>query len=112
MKRYQRALVSAVAAGVLVFAATALAQNRNSANRLTSADSTFATKAAQGGMAEVKLGQLAKDHASNQAVKDFGQRMIDDHSKANDQMKSIASKNGITLPADIDAKDQATSSVT
>lgn len=79
-----------------------------SANRMAGADSTFAKKAAQGGMAEVKLGELAKDHASNDAVKKFGQRMVDDHSKANDQLKQVASKKGMTLPTDLDAKDQAT----
>lgn len=80
----------------------------NSANRMAAADSTFARKAAQGGMAEVKLGQLAQDHASSDAVKKFGQRMVDDHSKANDELKDIASKKGMTLPTDLDAKDQNT----
>jgi len=79
-----------------------------SANRLAGADQTFAMKAAQGGMAEVKLGQLAKDHASSSAVKQFGQQMVDDHSKANDELKDLASKKGITLPTDLAAKDQAT----
>ena len=84
-----------------------LAQSQT-ANRMDSADSTFATKAAQGGMAEVKLGQLATERASNSAVKQFGQKMVDDHTKANDELKQLASKKGITLPTDIDAKDQAT----
>ncbi len=75
---------------------------------MAAGDSTFATKAAQGGMAEVKLGELAKEHASSSDVKTFGQRMIDDHTKANDELKTVASKKGITLPTDIDAKDQAT----
>jgi putative membrane protein len=79
----------------------------NSANRMT-ADNSFVTKAAQGGMAEVKLGELAKDHASSQQVKDFGQQMVTDHTKANDELKSVASKKNITLPTDVDAKDQAT----
>ena len=79
-----------------------------SANRLASGDSTFATKAAQGGMAEVKLGELAKEKASSQPVKDFGQKMIDDHSKANDELKGIAGRKGITLPQSLDPKDQAT----
>lgn len=97
--------------GALALAATLTAQNANNqnmANRLSSTDNTFATKAAQGGMAEVQLGQLAQQHASNQAVKDFGQRMVTDHTKANDELKSVASKDGITLPTTLDAKDQAT----
>lgn len=110
MKRNQMLLAGACACGLTLFGFAALAQQQNtsSANRLTSSDTTFATKAAQGGMAEVKLGQLAKDKASNQAVKDFGQKMIDDHTKANEDLKSVASKEGVTLPTSLDAKDQAT----
>jgi putative membrane protein len=76
------------------------------ANRMT-ADSNFATKAAQGGMAEVQLGNLAKDHAASDDVKKFGQMMVDDHTKANDELKSIAAKKNITLPTSINAKQQA-----
>jgi putative membrane protein len=82
-----------------------------SAERMTGAgspDRTFMTKAAQGGMAEVQMGKLAKDNAENQAVKDFGQKMVDDHSKANDELKSLASQKNVTLPTDLDAKDKAT----
>jgi putative membrane protein len=80
----------------------------SSANRVTSPDSSWAMKVAQGGMLEVKLGQYAADHAESQAVKDFGRTMVDDHSKANDELKQIAAKKGITLPSDLDAKHQAT----
>jgi putative membrane protein len=78
-----------------------------SANRM-GADSAFVTKAAMGGMAEVKLGQLATQKASNADVKSFAQQMVDDHGKANDELKQLASKKGVTLPTDIDAKHQAT----
>ena len=74
---------------------------------LSSADTTFAMKAAQGGMAEVKFGQLAVEKASNPDVKAFGQKMVDDHTKLNDQMKQVASAENMTLPTDIDGKDQA-----
>jgi putative membrane protein len=77
------------------------------ASRLSS-DSNFATKAAQGGLAEVQLGNLAKDKASSADVKSFGERMVTDHTKANDELKSIAGKAGITLPTSMDAKSQAT----
>jgi putative membrane protein len=70
------------------------------------ADVRFMEKAAQGGMAEVKLGQLAADKGSSQAVKDFGQRMVTDHTKANNQLKDLASRKGVTLPDSLDAKDQ------
>jgi putative membrane protein len=115
MKHIDVLLAGAAVCALTVFNAPAPAQqypdsaNRDSsANRMSAADSTFASKAAQGGMAEVKLGHLAKEKASSRAVKEFGQKMIDDHTKANDELQSIAAKKGITLPATIDSKDQAT----
>jgi len=83
-------------------------QTTGSANRMPAADSTFATKAAAGGLAEVKLGELAKNHAASADVKTFGERMVTDHTKAGDQLKQIASTKGITLPTSLNAKDQAT----
>jgi putative membrane protein len=71
-------------------------------------DARFAKEAAQGGMAEVKLGQLAEEKGSNDTVKSFGKRMVEEHSKAGDKLKEVASRESITLPTDISAKDQAT----
>lgn len=71
-------------------------------------DAHFAREAAQGGMAEVKLGQLAQEKGSNDSVKSFGKRMVDDHSKAGDKLKEVALRESMTLPTDISAKDQAT----
>jgi putative membrane protein len=70
-------------------------------------DAHFAKEAAQGGMAEVKLGQLAQEKGSSDTVKGFGKRMVDDHSKAGDKLKEVASRESITLPTNISAKDQA-----
>ena len=70
-------------------------------------DTTFANKAAAGGMAEVQLGQLALKNGSSQDVKTFAQKMVDDHSKAGDKLKKVATKDGITLPSDMDTKDKA-----
>jgi len=77
-------------------------------SRAAVGDAHFAKEAAQGGMAEVKLGQLAEEKGSNDAVKNFGKRMVEDHSKAGDKLKEVASRESITLPTDISAKDQAT----
>jgi len=98
--------LAAAALGILALG-PAMAQN-STANRLTTGDSTFADAAARGGLAEVKLGELAQTHAASQAVKNFGQRMITDHTKANDNLKAVAGKEGITLPSAMDSKDQAT----
>jgi putative membrane protein len=61
-------------------------------------DSHFAMKAAAGGMSEVKLGQLAAEKGSNPAVKQFGQGMVTDHSKANEVLKSVAAQSNVKLP--------------
>jgi putative membrane protein len=95
--------------GTVTFVLTAtIATAQNTANRMGGADNTFIMKAAQGGMAEVELGKLAQANASSDAVKQFGQRMVDDHSKANDELKRIAADKGVTLPSGPDAKSQAT----
>ena len=70
-------------------------------------DRHFMEKAAQGGMAEVQLGQLAQKNGSSSCAKQFGQKMASDHSKANDQAKSLAAQRGITLPASMNSKDQS-----
>jgi putative membrane protein len=79
----------------------------SSASGLSSADQAFVKEAAIGGMAEVDLGQLAASKATNPDVKQFGQRMVDDHGKANDELKSWASKNSVNLPTELDAKHKA-----
>lgn len=78
----------------------------NQANRLQSADTNFVMKAAQGGMAEVELGQLAATKGTNDKVRHFGQQMVDDHTKANDELKTVVSSKGITLPTSADAKSE------
>jgi len=74
---------------------------------LSSADKTFVQKAAVGGLAEVEMGKMAQQKGSSDQVKQFGSRMVDDHSKANDELKQIASSKGITLPTDLDAKHKS-----
>ncbi|MEO8372500.1 MAG: DUF4142 domain-containing protein, partial [Candidatus Solibacter sp.] len=77
------------------------------ANRMGSADNAWVMKVAQGSMLEVELGKLASTQASSDAVKQFGQRMVTDHSRANDELSEIATRKGITLPTSLDAKHQA-----
>ena len=75
---------------------------------LAPADRTFVRQAAAAGMAEVEMGRLATSKASNADVKQFGQRMVDDHSKANDELKAWAAKKNVTLPAELEAAHKAT----
>ena len=81
---------------------------RGTSGSLSAADRAFAREAAQGGLAEVDLGNLTKEKASNGDVKQFGDKMVTDHSKANDELKSLAEQKSITLPSSVAAKDKAT----
>lgn len=60
-------------------------------------DVEFVLKAAEGGLIEVKLGQLAKSKGMAEAIKSFGTMMVDDHSKANEELKNLAQKKNIQL---------------
>jgi putative membrane protein len=71
-------------------------------------DLAFAKYAVQGGLAETKLGKLAEDRGSSEAVKIFGTRMVAEHTKAGDELKEAAALEHITLPTDLAPKDQAT----
>ncbi|NUR56350.1 MAG: DUF4142 domain-containing protein [Acidobacteria bacterium] len=70
-------------------------------------DRAFVKEVASGGMAEVELGNLAKEKASNADVKQFADRMVTDHGKANDELKNWAQQKNVTLPTELDAKHKA-----
>ena len=74
----------------------------------TVSDTDFAKDAAQGGLAEVKLGELAQQKGSSDAVKDFGKRMVEDHTQANDKLKAVASQENMKLPQTLNKHDQKT----
>jgi putative membrane protein len=71
-------------------------------------DREFMHEAASGGMMEVELGKYASRHAASDRVKQFGQRMVDDHSKANDELKQVAEKKDMKLPAEMNKEQRAT----
>jgi putative membrane protein len=74
---------------------------------LNGQDRKFVTNAAEAGAAEVAMGKLASDRASSTDVKSFAARMVTDHQKAGDQLKSIASAKGVTPPDRLSKKDQS-----
>ena len=70
-------------------------------------DKKFVKDAALGGLTEVELGKLAAQKASNEDVKKFAQNMVDDHTKANDELKQVASKENMPIPDALDSKHKS-----
>lgn len=79
-----------------------------SSDKMAKSDRRFLEEAYIGSMAEVRLGKLAQDKASRPEVKEFAQRMIDDHGKETEKLSKIASEDGVTLPSQLDSKHQKT----
>jgi putative membrane protein len=79
--------------------AVAQTSSRDKSSTLSEKDKTFMKKAAKGGMMEVAMGKLAEEHAQSEDVKSFGKRMVADHGKANDELKSLAAKKNVQLPS-------------
>ena len=69
-------------------------------------DKAFVRKAPEGGMAEVQMGQIAAEKGSSDDVKQFGQKMVTDHTQLGDQMKQVAQQIGVTPPAGLSKKDK------
>jgi putative membrane protein len=108
MNRISRAR-SAFAVGALVALAAGTAFCAGPATTTTQmSDSTFAKKADEGNLAEVKLARLAESKAQSPAVKKFARRIIADHTQANDKLKDAASQANINLPSQPDAKQKET----
>jgi len=73
---------------------------------LSAADKRFVTEAAQGGIAEVQLAQMAQQKTQDGTVKTFAQRMIDDHTPNNEQLVKLATEKGLTPPTEPNASQQ------
>ena len=71
-------------------------------------DASFYRHAAQGGMAEVELANLALKKSEDPAVKDFAARMVKDHTAANDKLRSVAASKNVTLPSHESVNEAAT----
>jgi putative membrane protein len=100
-----------IVATVLFLPALASAQD---ATKLQAADMDFVNQATAAGMAEVDLGKLGAEKAADQSVKQFAQRMVDDHSKANEQLIKILADKKVEVPKEMPAdatstKDQLSS---
>jgi len=96
--------VGLLAAGGFMFNAPAQAADNSN---LASHDHKFVKEAAMGGLYEVQAGQLAAQKATSPEVKQMAQHIVDDHTKANEQLKSLAQSKGVQdLPMQLDSKHQ------
>lgn len=100
MKRIS--LISFIAAGTVGLSCSIAAETEHKPN-----DNIFAAKAAEGGLTEVQLGQIAEQNGGSQDVKDFGAKMVTDHGKANDNLKAVAEKDSLSIPDKPNADQQA-----
>lgn len=106
----------AIAALALVLSAPAAwaAQNQSNpvgqaqAGQLNSKDYNFLVQAARIDMEEVQAGELAQKRATSQAVRDFGEHMINDHSKINKGLKEIATQKGTAVPTQLSQEQNST----
>lgn len=76
-------------------------QNANNTVAVDKSTADFMVEAADGGMTEVQAGRMAAQKATHPRVKAFGEMMVRDHSKVNDEMKSLAARKNVTLPATV-----------
>jgi len=83
-----------------------LVPSANATATVSAADQNFILAAAEGGMTEVKLGELAAQKGLRDDVKEFGQMMVKDHTAINGDLKVLAAQKEVTLPDSLDAKHQ------
>lgn len=79
----------------------------NRANQLSAIDSRFMIQAAQGNLAEIQTGQLALQKSTNDATRQYAQRMINEHTQAQRELAQLAAARGVQLPTTVDAAHQA-----
>jgi putative membrane protein len=70
-------------------------------------DSAFLKEAAEGGLDEVKLGNLAQQRGAHERVKKFGQQMVEDHTQMNSELQALAARKNVILPSDISVREKA-----
>ncbi len=89
-------------AAIFTFSGISMAQTIQPSEQ----DEHFARQAASGGMLEVRLGEYASFNASSDAVKQFAETMVGDHTKANNKLKTVASDKSIEIPKVLNDEDQ------
>jgi putative membrane protein len=101
MKRVEASTLRAVCFGILVLVIGAAVTSRlRAASDASLMDKHFVSEALKGGMAEVEMGQLAAEKGNSSDVREFGQKMVKDHTQLGDRMKQVASQIGVPVPSD------------
>jgi len=106
-KLYQAS--SVVMLALLAVAGTTIAKDysKHASTGVPASAQAFMREAAAGGLMEVEVGKLAEQQGSETDVKQFGRRMVADHSKANQELQDLASQKDVKLPFALDAKQKA-----
>jgi putative membrane protein len=98
---------ASVALGMALLVLGLLAPRANAEITPSLDDTNFILAAAQGGLVEVKLGELAVTNGLRDDVKEFGRMMVKDHTAINNDLKALAAQKGVTLPDSLNAEHQA-----
>ena len=64
----------------------------------------FVKKAGVAGLYEVRAAELAREKAQSENVREFANMMLDDHRKANEELRALAKKRAWSMPAELDSK--------
>lgn len=97
---------SVLLCGVCAFVPVWSGAARADKTSLSAADKDFINKATEDNLSEIKLGQLAVEKGQSTAVKDLGRHLVDDHTRANADLKQLADNQGLTLPMEMSASDK------
>jgi putative membrane protein len=101
------ALALAGSSGGIALAQQATTTQLAQADKISTEDQEFLTRAIQAGVAEVQISQLALEKSQNERVRQFAERMVQDHTAANQRLSSLAEAGGNSPPTEMDQKHHA-----
>lgn len=100
--------LTAITACAFVFAVFPLWAQKVVTEDSPTPEGAFILDAAKGGLAEIKMGKLAAEKASDPKVREFGNKMVGDHQKANDELRQVANDRKVKWPDDLTDEQVAT----
>ncbi len=110
--KVSRTLIAAIVAAGMIGTGMVRAEDRSTGasssgkSNISHTDKKFIQEAAEGGMAEVEMGRLGQEKAQSAEVKQFAQKILQDHQQANQQLMQIAQQKGVDLKSEVSKKDQ------